>query len=389
MTGTISETKRIALFIPDYQTKERLGFLSYAQKHCNWDFFICPRNTEGFENALDWKPDGCVGYFGREDFAKQAIKFGVPVINIHGGQPFENLPQVGYDPIEAGRMAAEYFLERNSEHFAFIGFENTETTTGHYDGFCKVLSEYNHTSSVFNYSTFYPCQELPETNYLMPFSKNLHSWVSSLPKPVSIFAVNDLRALWIGEACRHLALIIPDEVAILGLGDNELWCHSIAPNVSSIRLPAQNIGHEAAKMLDQLLKGETLHKTVVRFAPEEIIERSSTSVYAIQDEKISRCFKYIHEGACKGIHVDDVAKFVGISRRMLERKFFDATGKTIFKEIRATQFKKVKQLLKSTDMTLEAVAEQTGFSYGVRLSHEFKKAFGITPGNFRKESSCA
>src|SRR5437660_984008 len=80
----------------------------------------------------------------------------------------------------------------------------------------------------------------------------LADWLHGLPKPVGVLACNDVRGQQVLNACRRAGLAVPDEVAVLGVDNNELVCNLADPPLSSVDANCERIGYEAAALLDRL-----------------------------------------------------------------------------------------------------------------------------------------
>jgi LacI family transcriptional regulator len=181
-------------------------------------------------------------------------------------------------------------------------------------------------------------------------------------------------------------LKVPDQVAVLGVDDDELINTLITPSLSSIALPSDQIGHEAAALLEKLLEGEKVPLDPVRLAPLRVVARKSTEVLFIDDPDIAQALRYIHEHASTPLRVDDLLNHVPLSRRSLERRFRDALGRSISEEIRHVHIERAKQLLITTDLPIKQIAITSGFENSTRMGIVFQKEIGESPNAFRWRS---
>ncbi len=361
-----------------------VGAYSYLHLHSAWTMLELPQHTDMFHNARDWRPDGCLGRVGRGDLARGAAGLGVPFVNLYGSRPLHGLPQVGYDDFQIGRMAAEHLAERGFTNFAFYGLPVEGTVTERWSGFRDTLKEKGFKAGAFN-----PRREYPPVALQVPMvwaqSESVHRWLAWLPKPAAIFAHNDMLASWIVDACRNLGCHVPDEVSILGAENDDTFALKTAPSLSSIAVPAEVAGFEAARLLDKLMAGEKPPGSPLLFPPKGIVVRHSTDVLAVPDHRIAKAMHFIREHCCEGIGVDHVARQAGLNRRLLERLFHRYFKTSPFQMIRRRQVERVKEYLRQTDMTLAAIAEKTGFTSGMSLNTDFLKRTGTTPGTYRKQ----
>jgi LacI family transcriptional regulator len=211
-----------------------------------------------------------------------------------------------------------------------------------------------------------------------------------LPRPVGIFACNDMRGQQVLDACTRLGWSVPEEAAVVGVDDDALLCELSDPPLSSVIPSAERLGYEAAELLDQLMRGEAQPTVADRFLPPVgVSTRQSTDVLAIDDPQTAAAVRFIREQACQGATVADILKAVPQSRTALERKFRKYLGRSPQSEIRNVQIKRAKQLLAETDLKLDRIAELTGFEHPEYLSVVFKRETGQTPGHFRRSAHAA
>src|SRR5262249_10324845 len=151
-----------------------------------------------------------------------------------------------------GRLAAAHFLDRGLRHFGFVGPPDHAYSTERHAAFCQALREAGHTVA---------CHHAPASLPFDPFcqhwnlDRGVYRWLRALPRPVGVFAPSDDWGVQVSEACRQAGLRVPEDVALLGVDDDDLDCELTRPQLSSIILPAKRIGYEAAALLDRLLAG--------------------------------------------------------------------------------------------------------------------------------------
>jgi LacI family transcriptional regulator len=211
-------------------------------------------------------------------------------------------------------------------------------------------------------------------------------WLKKLPKPLGLMACNDIRGQEVLSACRAAGITVPEEVAVIGVDNDEMLCELSDPPLSSVSLDTERIGYEAAALLDQMIAGKKNLDLPILVLPAGIITRRSTDVLAIEDRHIANATRFIRERACVGIDVSDVLKFVPLSRSTLERRFLRLLGHSPKEEILRTRLDRAKQLLAETDLSLAQVADKVGFQHPEYLSVIFKKKTHLTPGEFRAQS---
>jgi LacI family transcriptional regulator len=200
-----------------------------------------------------------------------------------------------------------------------------------------------------------------------------------------VFCVHDFLGGTVLRVCQHLGIPVPDKVAVLGVDNDEVFCESNTPALSSIEWPMANVGFKAARVLDRMLRGRPAPKRAITVPPAGVHVRQSTEVLAVEDPLVARALHFIREHACRPIRLGDVVKRVSHSRRALGMRFRKSTGRTIFQEIRHVQILRVQELLRETQMTVEQVACATGFEDGKTLARAYRAATGATPTEYRSE----
>ena len=199
-------------------------------------------------------------------------------------------------------------------------------------------------------------------------------------------ACNDVRARHVLEACRTLGLRVPDDVAVIGVDNDEMICDLTDPPLSSVEQGATPMGYQAAALLDRLMSGKAA--TPLRFVvkPEGVVARRSTDTLAIDDPEMAQAVRFIRNHARERIRIDDVVKAVGVSRSTVERRFKAVMGRTIHAEIERVRLEHAKQLIATTDLPLKRVATQVGFKYVQYLTKLFRERLGQTPAEYRKQA---
>ncbi|HAW96457.1 MAG TPA: hypothetical protein DCX60_09290 [Phycisphaerales bacterium] len=213
--------------------------------------------------------------------------------------------------------------------------------------------------------------------------EEIERWLLQLPRPCAVFVSNDVSARTVTNAANQLGLRIPEELSILSVDNDEFECLFTAPTLSSIEIPAVQIGRAAARILEQTLEGEPVENGRL-LPPVQVIERQSTDLVATKDHAVVKAVSYIRTNLTEQISVDDIADAAQCSRRTLERRFREALERTVHDELMRQRLARVRRLLQETDIPLEKLARQTGFTDSRRLGLVFRKKFGTTPAAFRR-----
>ena len=294
------------------------------------------------------------------------------------------MPRVGVDHEEAGRQAAEHLLDRGLRHFGFVGYPDHAFSLGREEGFRGRVEGAGYGMGSYHA----PASSNIDPTGLWGWDDGLQGWLSDLPRPVGILASHDIQGVQVSEACLRGGLRVPEEVAIVGVDDDDLLCEMARPSLSSVALPGERIGHEAARLLDLLLtgSGSPAPKANLRLPPLGVVARGSSDVLAIDDVDVAAAVRFIRSHSQEPIRVVEVLDEVSVSRRSLERRFRGALGRGIGEEIRRSRIERAKRLLSETEMPILHVATNSGFSEAKHLSVGFRQVTGMTPTEYRRRS---
>jgi LacI family transcriptional regulator len=186
------------------------------------------------------------------------------------------------------------------------------------------------------------------------------------------------------ESCRTFNLRIPQDIAVIGVDNDELLCILSSPPLTSIEQGAKQVGYDAAALLEHLMSGKKLRKKNFVIDPMGIVVRQSTDVLAIDEPKVAKAMAFIQEHAFEGIKVPDVVEAAAVSRSGLETRFAKTLGYTIRTAIRQVQLERARRLISDTNVPLKQVASDTGFRSVQHMTTLFGKSFGHSPAKYRE-----
>jgi LacI family transcriptional regulator len=359
------------------------GITRYLQLHRRWSIFLERREIDSVQPLWlkGWRGDGIISRWSNPPVVELIRQLGVPVVDLSGWCPPFGLPRIHSDDHAIGQLAAKHLMERGLRCFAYCGFVQKLWATRRRDGFLEALEQ-----SGFRCPTY----ESPWSGLgAVPWEEDqnhLENWLKALPRPVGLFACNDIRGFQVLDGCHSAGLNVPEEVAILGVDDDTLLCELCDPSLSSVIPNTEQIGYEAAALLDRLMEGGAAAFEERLIPPLGVANRLSTDVLAIGDRHFAVAMRFIRQHACHGITVDDVLDRIPLSRASLERRFRKYLGRSPHAEIRAVQLGRAKQLLAETDHTMQRIADLVGFEHPEYFGVAFKRAFGRTPGQYRQEA---
>jgi len=384
-----STVKHVALVLSlnkRFDRKVIEGVTRFVHESGAWSVFLEDDPGAKIPNFKRGHFDGVIADMDDPRIPQQIKDLTIPVVGIGGVKPESplqlKLSTVGTDNKKIAIMAAEYLVTLRFKSFGYCGISERTIDPWNRERkefFVERLAQYGYPCSVFKarYSPSQSWEHLQEAIY---------SWIESLPKPVGILAANDIRARHILEACRCYGVSIPDEVAVLGVDNDDLICDLATPSLSSIIQGTEEIGYRAAELLDSLMDGREKYPVNLRVAPVKVVERQSTDMVATDDSVTALALKYIRDNAIGGLAVSSVARAIGVSRSTLDMHFKAAIGRTVHDEILRVQLNAACHLLAVTDMQLEIVSKRVGFCHAQYLSNVFREKYGQTPGEYRRRA---
>jgi len=334
----------------------------------------------------NWHCDGVMTRLENEKTLQAVLKLGVPIVDLRSASPPPGGASIFTDPESCARLAVEHFLDRGFRNFGFIGFPGLDYSDRRCECFVRQLSELGHETLVFGRPFPSPkpggmaVEETRGEILKCPIAK----WVLKLPKPVAVFACNDVRGRQVLDACHHAGVIAPEEVAVLGVDNDEVVCGLSMPPLSSIRPNTFQMGYEGAALLDALMRGEAPPEAPILIPPCDVVVRRSSDVLALEDPELTAALRLIRDRACEGIDVGDILKNVAVSRATLERRFQQTLGRSPKEEIVRGRIDRAKHLLTETPYKLQRIAVMTGYQTAAQFTLAFKRRTGLTPGQYRR-----
>lgn len=359
------------------------GIGRYAMPHGQWSLDVEERGLDEEPSRLlrAWKGDGIIFRSSSRAMVHAIRRKNVPAVDTNSAVVGHGFPLVYADEDRIAQLAVTHFLERHFQHFAFCSVEEPRWVQWRREAYLRELARLGLHAHVIGVekSAERSCNQQ---------HRRLVAWVRELPKPIGVLAANDVCGMRLIAACRAAGLRIPEQVAVLGVDNDEVLCRLTSPPLSSIDLDAPTIGYRAASLLDGLMRGTGIPLEPIWIPAHGVITRQSTDTLAIEDADLAQAMAFIRQRACDGIDVKDVVQSVCISRATLERKFATCLQTTPRQAILRVQMERVKCLLAETSYPLEQIAQWTGYRTQSHLSVAFKREMGLTPGEYRKGPDC-
>jgi LacI family transcriptional regulator len=343
-----------------------------------------PLDTEGVTPELlaAAQPKGLIASVLTAGLCKLLLGLRHRTVNVASVVPGLPFPQVRVDHRLVGQAAAEHLRHCGLQHFAFVGNAHHLYSTERETGFRDALAAVGHAADHY-YERH--ARSYRQRGRLLVLDERLRRWLQALPKPVGIFAGHDVWALQVVEACRLAGLRVPEDVAVVGVDNDDLLCELARPSLSSVIVPAERVGYEAAALLDRLLAGDTPPRDPILIPPPGVVSRKSSDVLAIDDPVVAQTVRFLRDSAHLPLRVSDVLRAVPVSRRALERRFQAVRQRGLAAEIRRLHVDKAKQLLANSELPMQTIADRCGFSSQYQFSRAFRREVGTTPTAYRAE----
>jgi len=356
------------------------GVMRYARTHTRWWLNVetAPESPKGPEWALD---EAVIYACPIKPLLDMIQRRPVPVINCLAHQEHRCLATVRVDDHAVGVTAGKFFIERGFRRFMFVraGDKNAASDL-RLAGFGEVLRDAG-----------FDVELEPDNSQGQPRPDRMNCISAALrakAMPVCVLVSHDTIARELTDQLAATDLIVPEQVAVLGVDNDELQCAISRPPLSSIDLPYEDLGHRAAELLDGILsrriKVTEPIKTLL-MPPSGVVERQSTDVVAFDEPRLAEALRFMRVHACDPCNVEDVLGHVLVSRRWLESQFKSRFGRTPHEEITRLRVEKAKYLLGDPRLPLVTIARRAGYGHVQNFVSVFRRTAGETPDVFRRK----
>lgn len=364
------------------------GVAAYVRTHRPWSIYVEPHGLEQPPPLWirSWDGDGILARVTDNRTLELLRATGVPTIDLRGALADTGVPLVGLDSHAAARLAFQHLRERGFRNLAFCGVQ-----PGEYRFLDQRGAEFERLAAESGcwFSKFPSQKGGKATRTWDEEQRQMADWVTQMQRPVGILACHDDRGHELLNACREAEIAVPDDVAVIGIDNDEVLCELSDPPLSSVDSNTAQIGYRAAALLDEMMAGQTTLSGTILVEPTGVVLRRSTDALAIDDREVAAAMRFIREHACDGINVDDVLQRTPLSRSTLDRRFAKVFGHSPSDEIVRLRIERVKQLLVETDYPLAHVANLGGFEHSEHMGALFRRKTGQTPGEYRNDRRAA
>ncbi len=377
-----SKRRRVLLALGWYSTDLHRGVAAYARK-AGWALNI--DMERGTPIPRHWKGDGVICVLGMDTAIDEAVlAWKLPTVSI-GPFSTEGIPQVMPDNEAIGKLAGEHFLMRGFRNFAYYVRSGGLGERLRMEGFRRRLAEAGHELTLLQRPSvgrrFDPSKESGDPSWL-------EDKLIALRKPVAVFTEYDDRAIEILDACENAGLSVPEEVAVLGVDNDELRCGFATTPLSSVDDDQAKQGFEAARLLDCLMKREPVPERKVLVQPKGVVTRKSTDILAIDHPNVAKALRLIWEHYTEPLTAEAVATEIPMSSRRLHDAFFKHVGRTMAEEITRRRLEHAQRLLEDPKRRkMEDIAERSGFTSADHMGKIFMRSLGVSPSSYRRQKT--
>lgn len=354
------------------------GFAPFAGM--GYDFWIIDlyRKQELLLASLrEWKPSAIVTEW-LPGLTEALVELGCPVILVPSDEAVAGVYHVDIDDVAIGRLAAEHLVSRGYRKFAFVGRADAHYAKQRLEGFKSVVGEV----AVY-WEEFRDWRQYDE--YWRDPDEDMVGWLAGQGTPLGLFTAHDPTGRHVLEAAAQAGLEVPFAVGVVSANDDETVCEMARPALSSIRLPWRRLAAEVVQTLEAIWAGKPPDAPVL-IPPLDIVARGSSSYSAVGDPLVRRAMQYLIEQVSTIISVEQWASKVGVSRRVLERRFQEALDRSPLAMMQYERVERAKNLLTTTDLPVAIIAERCGYQSNERLTVNFRASVGVPPASYRRSS---
>ena len=371
-------------FTESFAHKLLKGIIEYSKGREPWAVCRMPpsfKEREGIPGVIGWaekwNADAIIGQFSHDDNIDLFKEKGIIALAQDYEIRFNTIPNITSEYFLTGSIAADFFLRRGFRNFAFFGYGNSVWSHERGEGFRERIES----AGFGNSFHIWEKQSLKSIWYYD--HEKISRWLGTLPLPLALFACDDTQANKILETCRIMKLSVPNDIAVLGVDNDEITCSLSYPNLSSIDLNIVKAGYDCAELIDRMVENPDYEFHDVIVSPSSIINRQSTDIYSTEDPYTRTAISFIHDNICRNINASDVIAEVPVSRRLLESKFRKVTNTSIYQYIKKMRIEKFAEMLISSDEPISAIANRLDYPEHKNISRIFKSVKGCTPEEFR------
>lgn len=332
-----------------------------------------------------WQGDGILAHPGeRKDIAQFVRRTKLPAVCLTTNQQGLEVPYADVDNRKVGRMAAEHLLQRGFRRFAFYAHTDSPVALGRGESFAQAIRDAGHHDFTM---LLWDRHRKRQRNSWSNRQKWLQGKLQKLAYPTALFAMDDLIATEVIEACRAIEIAVPEKIAVMGVGNNFLLARGTSMPMTSVAVDFEQIAQQASEMLHCLMQGKSIPSSPFLGDPLGVIVRRSTDTIAVEDSDVASAVRFMLDHYSEPITVQEVLAQATMSQSQFYQAFASHLGRSPANVLTDIRLEKAKRLLKETDLKLNQIAKQCGLNNQTNLYRVFQRILGISPGNYRRHRS--
>lgn len=383
-------TRRVAVIL--HQTVPWLaecvaGIRRYATESGGWHLLNLSPGFQRFGNATSlprahqWKGDGIIALVDDERELRAAAKAGIPVVNLGSWHAKSfGIPRVTVDHHHGGQLAARHLLDLGLSHLAVFGWKEPWYLERRRQGFLETA----HLAGAKCELKVHSSRLDADKSWYRRIGESVR-WMKTLPRPCGVFAMHDYMAQLIAEACHEANLRIPDDVALIGMDNDETICEHLVPKLTSVGRNSQQVGWEAAALLDRLMRGKRPPAADILVPPSGVFARASTDRLYAADPLIQKALDAMRKNLRTPFNIEHLAGSLGVSKRTLEMRFREHLQSSPHNFLTARRIRHAQGLIQTQQgKTLEATAAASGFGSVQAFRKAFLRVTGESLASFRR-----
>lgn len=367
-----SPHKRVLVLLAWQTTGVFRGIASYAHD-AGWILDSSYQRSGAIPTS--WRFDGILTVHGvDQELDRRLAKKIIPTVNI-GYRPLARAPRVFADQAAVARLATAHFRNLGYRNFAYYQRSDGIGDIGRREAFQRELAIHGHSLDLVEKRC------CPRKTQLGPWLGNR---LRQLPKPLAVLSEVDDSSIDVINAAEEAGIRIPDEIAVLGVGNDELLCPLAMVPLSSVDDNAESIGRQACLVLDQFMAGRPVPIREIAVQPLGVVARRSTDALVVDHPQVATALQTIRKRCLEPLTAEALVADVPMSRRRLHDAFLRVIGRSAADEVARLRVEHAKRLLVEGDQKQTEVAKACGFGSEARLILVFTRLTGMSPGQYRR-----
>lgn len=205
-------------------------------------------------------------------------------------------------------------------------------------------------------------------------------WLAALPRPAAVFAPIDRHARELLVAAADAGLNVPAQLSVLGAANDDRYCLTDVPELSSVTTGSESKGYRAAELLAALLRRTKprVSLDVTANLEPRVVVRESTAVLAPAAHLVRQAEEFIEANLERPLTIAEIAAELKVSRRLLEMRFRETTGLSLGETILSRRLEHFRERLLDSRDSIAAIARSCGFRNLPHLANLFRRRYGTT-----------